>query len=108
MSIATVLRARRQGTDELEGNQGTERIFRSVQEPEEIVTVTEPLKAMLQQELAAQGYTVDKVNIAVGTNYEAVGVALGAGTADIGLIPGGTYVLYDDGCDVILTATRTD
>ncbi len=75
-------------------------------EPEEIVTVTEPLKAMLQNELANLGYTVDKVNIAVGTNYEAVGVALGAGTADIGLIPGGTYVLYDDGCDVILTATR--
>ena len=21
-------------------------------------------------------------------------------------IPGGTYVLYDDGCDVLLTATR--
>lgn len=75
-------------------------------EPEEIVTVTEPLKAMLQTELAKQGYTVDKVNIAVGTNYEAVGVALGAGTADVGLIPGGTYVLYDDGCEVILTATR--
>ena len=24
----------------------------------------------------------------------------------LGLIPGGTYVLYDDGCDVLLTATR--
>ena len=24
----------------------------------------------------------------------------------MGLIPGGTYVLYDDGCDVLLTATR--
>ena len=32
--------------------------------------------------------------------------ALSAGTADVGLIPGGTYVLYDDGCDVLLTATR--
>lgn len=31
---------------------------------------------------------------------------LSAGTADVGLIPGGTYVLYDDGCDVLLTATR--
>ena len=29
-----------------------------------------------------------------------------AGTADVGFIPGGTYVLYDDGADVILTATR--
>ena len=36
----------------------------------------------------------------------AVGEALAAGTADVGLIPGGTYVLYEDGCDVLLTATR--
>ena len=42
----------------------------------------------------------------MGTSYEAVGEALAAGTADVGLIPGGTYVLYDDGCDVLLTATR--
>jgi phosphonate transport system substrate-binding protein len=42
----------------------------------------------------------------VGTTFEAVGEALSAGTADVGFIPGGTYVLYDDGCDVILTATR--
>ena len=75
-------------------------------EPSEIVTATEPLKGMLKTELGNLGYTVDKVNIAVGTNYEAVGVALSAGTADVGLIPGGTYVLYDDGCEVILTATR--
>ena len=27
-------------------------------------------------------------------------------TADIGFIPGGTYALYDDGAEVILTATR--
>ncbi|MFR8331006.1 MAG: PhnD/SsuA/transferrin family substrate-binding protein [Oscillospiraceae bacterium] len=53
-----------------------------------------------------QGYDIGEVVINVGTTYEAVGEALGAGTADVGLIPGGTYVLYDDGCDVILTATR--
>ena len=47
-----------------------------------------------------------EVDITVGTSYEAVGEALAAGTADVGLIPGGTYVLYDDGCDVLLTATR--
>ncbi|WP_320128067.1 PhnD/SsuA/transferrin family substrate-binding protein [uncultured Sphaerochaeta sp.] len=75
-------------------------------EPEEIVTATAPLKQLLKDELANQGYTVDNVVITVGTSYEAVGVALGAGTADVGLIPGGTYVLYDDGADVILTATR--
>lgn len=75
-------------------------------DPEEIVTATEPLKEMLQKELANEGYNVGEVEITVGTNYEAVGEALSAGTADVGLIPGGTYVLYDDGAEVILTATR--
>lgn len=75
-------------------------------DPEEIVTATEPLKAMLQEELADLGYNVGEVEITVGTNYEAVGEALSAGTADVGLIPGGTYVMYDDGAEVILTATR--
>lgn len=75
-------------------------------DPEEIITATEPLKELLKAELEAQGYDVNKVEITVGTNYEAVGEALSAGTTDIGLIPGGTYVLYDDGAEVILTATR--
>ena len=75
-------------------------------EPEEIITATEPLKQMLTDELATLGYDVGEVDITVGTSYEAVGEALVAGTADVGLIPGGTYVLYDDGCDVLLTATR--
>ena len=75
-------------------------------EPGEIITVTEPLKQLLKDEMLNQGYDIGEVVINVGTTYEAVGEALGAGTADVGLIPGGTYVLYDDGCDVILTATR--
>ena len=75
-------------------------------DPEEIITATEPLKNLLTEELATLGYKVDEVDITVGTNYEAVGEALSAGTADIGLIPGGTYVLYDDGAEVILTSTR--
>nr|WP_106782557.1 PhnD/SsuA/transferrin family substrate-binding protein [Lysinibacillus timonensis] len=75
-------------------------------DPDEIITATEPLKELLTKELATLGYDVGEVDITVGTNYEAVGEALSAGTADIGLIPGGTYVLYDDGAEVILTATR--
>lgn len=75
-------------------------------DPEEIVTATEPLSNLMKTELAGLGYDVDEVVISVGTTYEAVGEALTAGTADVGFIPGGTYVLYDDGCDVILTATR--
>ena len=75
-------------------------------EPDEIVTVTEPLKQLLKDEMAKLGYDIGEVVIFVGTTYEAVGEALSAGTADVGLIPGGTYVLYDDGAEVILTATR--
>ena len=75
-------------------------------EPDEIITATEPLKEMLKTELAKEGYDVGNVEITVGTSYEAVGESLSAGTADVGLIPGGTYVLYDDGAEVILTATR--
>ncbi|RXJ02460.1 phosphonate ABC transporter substrate-binding protein [Anaerobacillus alkaliphilus] len=75
-------------------------------DPEEIITMTEPLKELLTNELANLGYDVKNVEINVGTTYEAVGEALSAGTTDVGLIPGGTYVLYDDGAEVILTATR--
>ena len=75
-------------------------------EPQEIITATEPLKQLLKDELAKEGYDVGEVEITVGTTYEAVGEGLEAGTIDVGLIPGGTYVLYDDGCDVLLTATR--
>lgn len=75
-------------------------------DPEEIVTMTEPLSDLLKTELSTLGYDVNEVVISVGTTYEAAGEALVAGTADIGFLPGGTYVLYDDGCEVILTATR--
>nr|WP_183600833.1 PhnD/SsuA/transferrin family substrate-binding protein [Paenibacillus phyllosphaerae] len=75
-------------------------------DPEQIITTTEPLKELLKNQLATQGYNVGSVQIDVGTTYEAVGEALSAGTTDIGLIPGGTYTLYDDGAEVILTATR--
>lgn len=75
-------------------------------EPSEIITATEPLKQMLKDELTNLGWEIGNVEITVGTTYEAVGEGLVAGTIDVGLIPGGTYVLYDDGAEVILTATR--
>lgn len=75
-------------------------------DPGEIITATDPLKDLLKKQLATEGYNVDNVTIDVGTTYEAVGEALTAGTTDVGFIPGGTYVLYDDGAEVILTATR--
>ena len=75
-------------------------------DPEEIITATEPLKQLLIDELAKEGFNVKNVEITVGTNYEAVGEAMAAGTADVGLIPGGTYVLFSDDVEVLLTATR--
>ena len=51
-------------------------------EPDEIVTITEPLKELLKTEMANQGYDVGAVEIFVGTTYEAVGEALAAGTAE--------------------------
>lgn len=76
-------------------------------DPQQIVTQTEPLAGILKDELAKHGFEVGKVDISVGTNYEATGEALSSGTVDVGFIPGGTYVLYSkDGADVLLTATR--
>ena len=59
---------------------------------------------MLTDELAKLGYDVGQVDITVGTSYGAVGGPFRRHSR-WDLIPGGTYVLYDDGCDV-LTATR--
>lgn len=75
-------------------------------DPSEIKTATKPLSNLLKEELAKQGFEFDKVTIEVGTSFEAAGEALASGTAQVGFIPGGTYVLYSDGIDVALTATR--
>ena len=75
-------------------------------DPEDIITTTEPLKQLLIDELAALGFNVGEIEITVGTSYEAVGEAMSAGTAEIGLIPGGTFVLFSDDVEVLLTSTR--
>lgn len=74
---------------------------------ETILAATEPLEEMIRNELAQRGYEVEEVDMTVGASYEAVGEALSAGTADVGFISGGTYVLYDNECDVLLTALRS-
>ena len=74
--------------------------------PDEIVTSTEPLKKLLKDELAKNGFEVENVEITVGTNFEAVGEGLASGTLDYGFIPSGTYVLFSDDVEVLLTATR--
>lgn len=75
-------------------------------DPQEIVAATEPLEQLLIDELKKLGFEIGDLEITVGTSYETVGEGLTAGTIDVGFIPGGTYVLYDDGAEVLLTATR--
>ncbi len=83
-------------------------MFVPSRDSQKILDATEPLKRMLKEELSAAGYDFDEIVIEVGTSYEAAGEAMNAGTADIGFLPGGTYVLYaeDGNINVALTATR--
>ena len=73
-----------------------------------IITGTKNLPELVQAEMAKLGYDIGKVEISVGTSYEATGEAMSAGTIDVGWLPGGTYAIYSQNkeVDVILTATR--
>ena len=71
-----------------------------------IITGTANLPELLKAEMLAQGYDIGEVDISVGTTYEATGEAMAAGTIDLGWLPGGTYALFSDEVDVILTAER--
>ncbi|MDO4475489.1 MAG: PhnD/SsuA/transferrin family substrate-binding protein [Lachnospiraceae bacterium] len=71
-----------------------------------IIASTEPLEALLHDVLLEKGYDVQDISMTVGTSYTDVGEALSAGSADLGFISGGNYVLYSDDCDVLLTALR--
>lgn len=67
---------------------------------------TQPLETLLKEKLLEKGYDVGEIDMTVGTSYTAVGEALSAGSADLGFISGGNYVLFSDDCDVLLTALR--
>ena len=56
---------------------------------------TEPLEELLKAKLLEKGYDVGEID-----------EALSAGSADLGFISGGNYVLFSDDCDVLLTALR--
>lgn len=71
-----------------------------------IKTGVEGLDQLIIDEMAKHGYDIGSVEITVGTSYDATGEALASGAIDLGWLPGGTYALYSDEVDVILTATR--
>ena len=74
---------------------------RPLQDADVIITGTKNLPELLRAALLEQGYDVKDINITVGTNYEATGEAVAAGTVDLGWLPGGTYALFSDDVDVI-------
>ncbi|MGN0983110.1 MAG: phosphate/phosphite/phosphonate ABC transporter substrate-binding protein [Candidatus Limivicinus sp.] len=80
--------------------------FSPYADADQIVMATGPLEQLLQEKLLEKGYDVKSINMTVGTSYTAVGEALSAGSADIGFISGGNYVLFSQDCDVLLTALR--
>lgn len=88
--------------------EGLELQFVPSKDADVIITGTAGLPELLSAALLEEGYDVaaDTINITVGTNYDATGEGLAAGTIDLGWLPGGTYALYSDEVDVILTATR--
>lgn len=71
----------------------------------DILAVTAPLEAQLEEQLEALGYDFD-VNIEVSADYAAAAEAARAGTADVVFLPGGTYVTYSDALVPILAAAR--
>ena len=73
---------------------------------EEIITTTDGLGDLLIEQLGKRGYNVSSVDISVSSSFEAAGEALSAGAVDLAWLPSGTYILYSDETDVILTATR--
>lgn len=82
-------------------------VFVPSRDAQDIAEQTEPLKGLLKAELEKAGYTIGQVSIDTMTSYEAAGEALAAGSAQIGLLPGGTFAEYHDkGVKVVLASTR--
>ena len=97
------------GGDAAEVNKSIEKLtcmFVPSRTPEEILAATSGLGDLIIAEMANFGYEIGGVEIAVSDSYEAAGEALAAGSAEIGWLPGGTYALYRDDTEVVLTATR--
>lgn len=96
-------------TEETVANQHFDKLtleFVPSKDADVIIAGTAGLPELVKAEMANLGYDIDEVDITVGTSYDATGEAMSAGTIDIGWLPGGTYALYSDDVDVILTATR--
>ncbi len=81
-------------------------VFVPSRDPEEIISTTNGLDQLVIDAMAERGYTIGSVDITVSDSYEAAGESLSSGSVDVAWLPGGTYALYSDETEVILTATR--
>lgn len=72
-----------------------------------IITGTQNLPELLKKELYQKGYDVKNISIHVGTSYNATGEGMSAGSIDIAWLPAGTYAIYADDVEILLSATRT-
>ena len=73
---------------------------------DQIIKATSNLGNLFKAKMKEKGYNIGKVDISVSDSYEAAGEALSAGSVDVAWLPGGTYALYSNDSDVVLTATR--
>lgn len=75
--------------------------------PDEIQKASEPMANLIKESLTNQGFSVNTVNVTTGDSYEVVGEALASGSVDVGFIPAGTYVKYEnEGVKPLMAATR--
>lgn len=72
-----------------------------------IITGTKNLPTLLKEELLKHGYEVGDITIDVATSYTATGEGMSAGSIDIAWLPSGTYAVYANDVEVLLSATRT-
>lgn len=106
LALGTLLMGATVSADEVTEIDSLKIAFSPYADADVISTSTEPLEQLLQDALLEKGYDVKDIDMTVGTSYTAVGEALSAGSADLGFISGGNYVLFSDDCDVLLTALR--
>ena len=75
--------------------------------PDDIQKASEPMANLIKESLTNQGFSVNTVNVTTGDSYEVVGEALASGSVDVGFIPAGTYVKYEnEGVKPLMAATR--
>ena len=77
--------------------------------PDDIQKASEPMADLIKESLTNQGFSVNTVNVTTGDSYEVVGEALASGSVDVGFIPAGTYVKYEnEGVKPLMAATRNE